>query len=83
MNKSLTQFTQQESMQGQGIHVFYYSDKVEDYIQNAVSYIMAGIEQGEYIGVHTVSGKRTHFSNDSKGIGKNFNTKADRERAFH
>ncbi|WP_082635901.1 MEDS domain-containing protein [Fictibacillus enclensis] len=49
MNKSLTQFTQQESMQGQGIHVFYYSDKVEDYIQNAVSYIMAGIEQGEYI----------------------------------
>ncbi|MCK6255525.1 MEDS domain-containing protein [Fictibacillus sp. KIGAM418] len=48
MNKSVMQlFNNSERLQG--IHVFYYSFELESYIENAVSYIVNGVEQGDYI----------------------------------
>ena len=35
--------------QSKGVHVFYYSCELESYIQNAVSYILSGIEQEDII----------------------------------
>ncbi|NHM32903.1 MEDS domain-containing protein [Neobacillus terrae] len=48
MDKKISQLANHLE-QSKGVHVFYYSCELESYIQNAVSYIISGIEQEDYI----------------------------------
>lgn len=48
VEKTVTQQLK-ELQQAEGGHIFYYSNDLDCYIQNAVSYIVSGVEQGEQI----------------------------------
>lgn len=48
MDKQIRQLTNHLQEMNYG-HIFYYYNEVESYIKNAVSYIVAGIEQGDHI----------------------------------
>lgn len=48
MDKKIEQLTQ--NLQGMnGGHIFYYTNELNLYIQNSISYIISGIEQGDHI----------------------------------
>ncbi|WP_106408330.1 MEDS domain-containing protein, partial [Fictibacillus aquaticus] len=48
MREKITQQTR-ELQQSNGGHIFYEYESIEAYVRNTVSYIIAGIEQGDHV----------------------------------
>lgn len=48
MNEKIANLAKTLTATGKG-HIFYSSNSLEDYIRNAVSFIVCGIQQGDYV----------------------------------